>query len=85
METVDKWICLLRAIRPNHELLIYDSDGKTEEEKEELTILFYMNFSPDGLEYISMSNEVILMSWQSYAAALETAVVIEKARTGYLY
>jgi hypothetical protein len=80
----EKWLCLLQAINPKHELLVYDFQGRTEEEKDVITDLFFMNFAPDGIELISMTDEVVLMSWKSFTAALQTAVVIEKARTGLL-
>jgi hypothetical protein len=80
----EKWLCLLQAINPKHELLIYDFQGKTEQEKDVITYLFFMNFAPDGIELSKITNEVVLMSWKSFTAALHTAVVIEKARTGFL-
>jgi hypothetical protein len=73
----------LEEINPDHEHLQYDFNGKSEEEKDVLTCLFFQNFAPDNCDITNPTDVVIELTYASYLNALHTAVIIEKARLGF--
>ncbi len=72
----------LEQLDPDHELLVYDMEGKSDEEQDVLVNLFYANFAPEGANIASLSDQELELIWTSYLCALQAAVAVLKAQYG---
>lgn len=73
----------LTEIKPDDELLVFSRDeGDSREESVRKSKEFTVRFSPEEFCKESPHCDPLLLMWESYASALETAIYIENARRG---
>jgi hypothetical protein len=70
----------LAELLPNHPLLRFDAEGKSDDEKDTLLDQLFLEFNIKT-GHIPSDNELIL-AFQLLGNALEAAVAIEKAKIG---
>jgi hypothetical protein len=73
----------LEELSPEHRLLKFDAEGKTDQEKDALLEELLAEFGPEGVDPGHIpSNQVLYETFLNFQAALRAAVLVKKAQIG---
>jgi hypothetical protein len=72
----------LKTLNPDHDLLKFDGENCSNEELDQKVDLLMREFGPEGYNSHLPTDEEMGFAFYALLQALQTAIVIEKARLG---
>jgi len=83
LDEVDVATDKLLELNPTHPHLQYDFTDKSNEEKERLTTLFYINFGPKDPELYPSADQIKELTWSNFLTQVKAAIFVELVKVGF--